>query len=136
MAKTDAAGKKSIGSLFSNELKYMEMSYDVAASDSLTFDDQIVIGVTTAPIVIHESNAYVETAVESLGAATLKVGDTDTSDSFLTATAKASLLINTVHNETTGQGKYLATAKEIIVVPLVADLTAGKITLKITYSNG
>ena len=135
MAKLNAVGKKEIGKGFSNDLLYKELVYDVAAGDSLTFNDQIVIGSMTTAAVIHNSYVFIEDAVTSGGSATVKIGDTDASESFLSATAVGSLTANAVLNETTGQGKYLAAGKEIIVVPLVADLLAGKIRLKLVYSN-
>ena len=134
MAKSNAAKIVTIGKSFSNSLQYIDMVYNIA-NDSLTFDDTIVIGVLNDDMIIHESLVWVEDAVESLGAATMKIGDTDTVDSFLTDTGKATLVDNYIGSETTGQGKFLAAGKEIIVAPLIASLTAGIVHLKLTVSN-
>ena len=135
MATIMASKHKTIGKLFSNEIGYIELEYDFA-NDAGAFADAINLGTFTNKTIIHSCIPYVQTACTSGGSATVDCGIAGGDvDCFLDATAVATLVDDYTAQESGNIPMVVAAADHVLLDIGVADLTAGKIIFKITYSN-
>jgi hypothetical protein len=135
MAQLTAAGAKTLGPLFSNEVEMVKMVYDFAEDGGAT-TDTYVLGTAGAKILILDSRIHVETQCTSGGSATVKIGiNGGDDDAFLDVTsgAVANLVDDFTNSETAGQGLVVADGGKIEMVIGTAALTAGKINLIVRY---
>lgn len=137
MATVSAAAHKTFGRGFSNERKFVKLTYDFA-NDGGAAADAVKLGTTDGKILVMDSVVHVETACTSGGSATVIVGvaggDTD---AFMDTTsgAVANLVDDFCNQETAGQGVVLASGAAIHLDIATADLTAGKINVILSYIN-
>ncbi len=137
MTTVTAAAHKVFGRGFSNERKWVKLTYDFA-NDAGAFADAVKLGTTDGKILVMDSVVHVETLCASLGSATVivGVGGGDT-DAFmdLSSGAVANLVDDFCNQESTGQGIVLASGATILLDIGTADLTAGKINVILSYIN-
>ena len=140
MAETNAVNHKTIGKLFSNEIGYIELKYDIGGGDSGAAADSVVLGKFSGKSIIHSCIPHVQTAfTDAGGTGTLDVGikggDVDAFIDAGTGAAAATLVDDYTVQETGNVPMVVAADTEILADPAVEALTAGTIVLKITYSN-
>lgn len=137
MANVTAAGFKTLGSGFSNEMQYVKLVYDFAEDGGASADAYRLAQASRKIMVVH-SRVHVETAFTSGGSATVIIGvEGGDTDAFLdlTSGAVASLTDDSVHQETAGQGIVVAADSYIAADVGTADLTAGKLVLHLWFVN-
>lgn len=137
MSAVVAAAHKTFGRGFSNEIKFVKLTYNFA-NDAGEADDTVSLGTTDGKILVISSHVHVETLCTSDGSATVAVGVSGGDvDAFLDVTsgAVANLTDDAVLSETTGQGIVLASEAIVSMDIATADLTAGKINVILQYIN-
>lgn len=135
MARKKVSAHKTLGPVFSNEVGYMKLTYDLALDGGLT-TDTYVMGTAGSKILILDACVHVENQALSGGSAAVSIGVVGGDvDAFMTAAqgAVANLVDDATVKDVAGQKIVLADDGEIELVIGTAALTAGKINLMVKY---
>ena len=121
-------GANSTSDFFSNEEKWIKVTYDFANDTGAQADLEVIENESaSANFVVTDFFAYVETAVTSAGNLVADLGISAGGTEWWSDKAKADLSIGTVHGQDTALPVKLAAAGKIVLGIEAADATAGKI---------
>lgn len=127
------ADKKIIGGansnigFFSNEEKYVKVTYDFSVDTGAIADYDVLENAGSNNYVVTDFYAHVETAATSAGSLVVDLGISDGGTEFWSDKAVADLSIGTVHGMDTAAPVKLAASGKIVVGLEAAAATAGKI---------
>jgi len=137
MAQKEVAAHKTIGRGFTNEIQTVKLTWDHALDGGAT-TDTYVMGTSLGKILILDACVHVETAATSGGSATLAIGLAGGDvDAFLDASsgAVAALVLNYTEKEAAGQKLIIPANGKMEAVIATAAMTAGKVSLIISFVN-
>lgn len=132
----NAAAHKTLGALFSNELRVEKLTYDFAQDGGAV--GTIDLATFSRKCLVTRAYVHVETACTSGGSATVTVGinDTDIDAYATTSTGAVANLVDDAVLYVATTAAHVAQVNDTIRVTIgTADLTAGKFNVYVEYMN-
>ena len=132
----NAVAHKTLGAVFSNELRVEKLTYNFAGDGGAT--GTIDLATFARKCLVTRAYAHVETACTSGGSATVAVGINDTDiDAYVTAStgAVANLVDDAVLYVATTAANVAQVDDTIRVTIATQPLTAGKVNVYVEYMN-